>query len=98
LQKPQYRERKLLSKKWFNINGEVVYKKILGCPNKAMIIHLGRYSGKIKHMCGTGARHVGAPGNLIMWRLEQAWRTYLRTPTHIAGNFRRNSFMGAKKT
>jgi len=37
-----------------------------------MIIHLGRYLGKIKHVCGTGARHVGAPGKLIIWRLEQA--------------------------
>jgi len=54
------------------MNGEVVYKELLGCPNKAMITHLGRYLDKIKHMRGTGARHVGAPGKLIIERLEQA--------------------------
>jgi hypothetical protein len=64
--------KKITSKKWFNMNGEAVYKEILGCPARAMIIHLGRYLDKIKHMCGTGARHVGAPGKLIIWRLEQA--------------------------
>ena len=64
--------KKILSKKWFNMNGEVVYKEILGCPNKAMIIHLGRYFDKMKHMRGTGTRHVGAPGKLIIWRLEHA--------------------------
>jgi hypothetical protein len=31
--------KKISSKKWFNMNGEVVYKELLGCPNKAMIIH-----------------------------------------------------------
>jgi len=55
------------------MNGEVVYKEILGFPNKAMIIHQGRYLDKINHMRGTGARHMGAPGKLIIWRLEQAW-------------------------
>jgi len=53
------------------MNGEVVSKELLGCPNKAMIIHQGRYLDKIKQMCGTEARHVGAQGKLIIWRLEQ---------------------------
>ena len=72
-------------KKWFNMNGEVAYKKVLGCPNKAMITHLGRYVDKIKHKCGTGLRHVGAPGNVPIWRLEHAWPTHLRAPAHTAG-------------
>jgi hypothetical protein len=54
------------------MNGEVVYKEVLGGPNKTMIIRLGRYLDKIKHIYGTGARHVGSPGKLIIWRLEQA--------------------------
>jgi hypothetical protein len=88
--------KKIVSKKWFNMNGEVVYKKMLWRHNKAMIIQLDRYLDKITHMCGTCARHVGATGKLIIWRLGQAWRTDLRAPTHTAGNFRRNSFARAK--
>jgi len=79
------------------MNGEVVYKEILGFPNKAMIIHQGRYLDKINHMRGTGARHMGAPGKLIIWRLEQAWWTYLRAPFRTAGNLRRKSFARVKK-
>jgi hypothetical protein len=33
-------EKDMLSKKRFNMNGELVHKEILGGPNKAMIIHL----------------------------------------------------------
>lgn len=63
---------KILSKKWFNMNGEVDYKEILGCPNKAMIIYQGRYLDKMRQMRGTCAGHVGAPGKVMIWRLEQA--------------------------
>jgi hypothetical protein len=68
------------------MNDLVACKEILGCHNnRAMIIHLGTYLDQSQHMCGTGARHVGAPGKLIIWHLQQTWRPYLKKPAHTVG-------------
>jgi hypothetical protein len=45
------------------MDGQVACKEMLGCRNTAMIIQLGTYLDQIQHMCGTGSRHVGAPGS-----------------------------------
>jgi len=42
------------------MNGEVVYKEILGYHNKAMIIHQGRYLDKLS-TCAGSARDMWMP-------------------------------------